>query len=150
MLTACSCLTQHDDDCTDGGKDSKEDGGIFVVLHGIVRSSYVAPDGSENVRFTCALRPLTAAALSHRCLGKARASFGALDDTSRAVQHAVDSHVTYPSCPTLQSSRFSLILHLPCQEMAAAQEQGTLLAQPVTRVKPSMGSWQAGSALPKV
>ena len=35
---------------TGGGKDSKEDGGIFVVLHGIVRSSYVAPDGSANVR----------------------------------------------------------------------------------------------------
>ena len=34
------------------GASKEEEGGIFVVLHGIVRSSYVAPDGSSNVRHT--------------------------------------------------------------------------------------------------
>ena len=33
-----------------GGRGRAESRGVFVVLHGIVRSSYIAPDGTEIVR----------------------------------------------------------------------------------------------------
>lgn len=53
----CTCLDGRPGE-DGGGSGESESRGIFVVLHGIVRSSYIAPDGTEIVR-SPPLTPMT-------------------------------------------------------------------------------------------